>query len=156
MWAVETLAEEHRAIAFVLASLEQLLQETLNTDSLDVEAAVEILEYLERVADGSHQDKEEQVLFPKLLERTSAGARRSVAQLLRDHVHGRRVLEELRANLEGAAYGDALSRDSFVFHGHAYAKDLRIVKGFPHQICFPGLRFHAKNSQVGLRRQLVQ
>jgi hemerythrin-like domain-containing protein len=125
MRSIAILAEEHRAIACVLNCLERLLRATVRTDALDGEAAVEILEYLERFADGSHQDKEELVLFPQLLARTTAAVRRSVAELLAQHEAERRALEELRARLEGAAYGDALSRDTFVGLAGAYVRTLR-------------------------------
>ena len=121
MRAVEILAEEHRAIARVLACLEQLVLRTVRSDTLDAEAAGEILEYLERVADGSHQDKEEQVVFPRLRLHASPEMSRSVERLLGEHEEERRVLGQLRANLEGAAYGDAFSRDSFVVLARAYA-----------------------------------
>ena len=124
MQAVHILAEEHRSIESVLVCLERLLERTAQTDSLDCEAAAEILEFLELFADGSHQDKEEQVVFPKLLENTTDSVRSFIEQLFEEHVEERRALERLRSNLVGAAYGDALSRDLFVSLGRAYCRML--------------------------------
>ena len=70
--AVEVLAEEHRSIACVLDGLERLLRRNVRGEAFDGETAAEILEYLEQVVGGSHQEREEQVVFPRLLERTTS------------------------------------------------------------------------------------
>lgn len=124
MKAVEILAEEHRDIAFVLACLEQLVQSCVRADALDGEASLEILEYLEQVADGSHQDKEERVVFPRLLACTRCELHASIEGLLGDHERERDELERLRASLEGAAYGDPFSRDCFVLEAREYVSKL--------------------------------
>ena len=120
MRAVEILSGEHLLLRGLLGGLRRLLQETTRIDALDAEAAAGIVQLLERFADGSHQDKEEDFLFPQLLSRAPLAVGRTVRQLLAVHESERTQLEELRARLEGAAYGDPLSLDTFVGDAKAY------------------------------------
>lgn len=120
MQAIEIINEEHRLLSKVLTCLERLLQEAERSDHLDGEYASRILLFLGHFADGSHQDKEEEVLFPLLLRRAPGVARRIVQALLADHQRERQVFDELSRNLEGAAYGDGLSLDAFVCLAQKY------------------------------------
>jgi hemerythrin-like domain-containing protein len=120
MKTVEILAGEHRLFHRVLASLDRVLDEAVQDGSMDVSLAVDIVDFLERFADGCHQDKEELVLFPKLMEVTPAESAGLVRDLVGLHGAERDLLGELRRHLEGAAYGDPLSHDQFVHRARAY------------------------------------
>jgi hemerythrin-like domain-containing protein len=120
MQAIKILTEEHRLLSKVLTCLERLLQDAARSDRLDGDSALRILQFLERFADGSHQDKEEEVLFPLLLRRAPRDTRRIVQALLAEHEKERRLFAELRGNLEGAAYGEPLCLDTFVVLAQKY------------------------------------
>ncbi|MBL8861128.1 MAG: hemerythrin domain-containing protein [Planctomycetes bacterium] len=113
MRSIQTVCEEHRALREVLDALELILRCQRADDRLDADLALEALEWLERFSDGLHQDREELGLFPALLLRAPDRTREVLASLLRWHADERARILEMRARIEGAAYGDACSRDAF-------------------------------------------
>ncbi len=120
MRAIRILHDEHRALREVLEALELVLDDQRVDDRLDGELALEALEWFERFADGLHQDREELGLFPRLLARAPRRTRRILDELMRWHAHERTRLAEMRARIEGAAYGEAWSRDAFTVAARAY------------------------------------
>jgi len=120
MRAIQILCEEHRALRDVLDSLELLLECQRNDDRLEADLALDALEWFERFADGLHQDREEFGLFPRLEQRAPERTRSVTSSLMRWHAHERERLEQMRAQIVGAAYGDAWSRDCFTAAARAY------------------------------------
>lgn len=120
MRAIRILQEEHRALRAVLDALELVLDGQRADDRLDGELALEALEWFERFADGLHQDREELGLFPRMMARAPGKTGRILEDLMRWHAHERTRLAEMRARIEGAAYGEAWSRDTFTVAARAY------------------------------------
>jgi len=120
MRAIRTLCDEHQALRDVLDALELVLDCQRVDDRLDVELALEALEWFERFADGLHQDREELALFPRLVERAPAEAQGVLRGLMCWHADERVRLGQMRAWIEGVGYGDACSRDSFTVAARAY------------------------------------
>ncbi len=120
MRAIQILCEEHQALREVLDALELVLVCQRTDDRLDGELALEALEWFERFADGLHQDREEFGLFPRLQARAPERTRSILDELMRWHACERARLEQMRAQIEGAAYGDAWSRDTFTTAARAY------------------------------------
>ncbi len=114
------LGEEHAAIRQAAACLMEVARRASETGELEARAAVELVEFFEDFADGTHQEKEERCLFPALLATGIANER--VGELLGDHEQERSLLGGLRAELEGAAYGEPLALDAFVARANAYAE----------------------------------
>ena len=114
------LAQEHAHLARALDWLEILLVRARLEDELDALSISPLLFFFESVVDGLHQDKEEQVLFPVLRKRTTFESDPTFERLLDDHHEDRRKLDQMRVNLEGAAYGDSLSLDFFLVHAKGY------------------------------------
>ena len=119
MRATEILAEEHRELFRVLDCFESLV-ERVERRGLEAALARDLLDFLERHVDGCHQDKEEKILFPKLMERTPAEMGAFLRALQGIHENERALLGEVRQHLEGAARGDARSLDRFVDSGRLY------------------------------------
>ncbi len=120
MRAIQTLCAEHEALRDVLDALELVLDCQRGDDRLDAELALEALEWFERFADGLHQDREELALFPRLEQRAPERTRQLLRGLVQWHARERERLEEMRSRIEGAGYGDALSRDVFTAAARAY------------------------------------
>lgn len=120
MRAIQTLCEEHQALRAVLDALQLVLDCQRRDDRLDAEVALEALEWFERFADGLHQDREELGLFPRLEKRAPERAQKVLRGLMQWHAHERERLEQMRAQIEGAAYGDPWSRDVFTAAARAY------------------------------------
>jgi hemerythrin-like domain-containing protein len=114
-----TLLEEHELIARAATCLERLADEARVTDDLCIVTAIDLLEFFQDFADGAHQTKEEQHLFPALIQ--GGMPRLRVRELLEDHRHERESMDTMFANLEGTAGGDDESRDVFVSVAFEYA-----------------------------------
>lgn len=120
MRAIQALCEEHRALREVLDALELVLDCQRCDDCLDTEFALDVIEWLERFADGLHQDREELGLFPRLERRSPEEAQKVLSGLVLWHGHERERLGQMRERIEGAAYGDPWSRDVFTVAARAY------------------------------------
>jgi len=106
MLTTEILRAEHRWIGAILSCLEVLLETARAGGGLDPETAAEVVVLLEDFADGLHQRKEEEAVFPRLLERIGAGDEERLGELLEDHVYERALMAGVRSSLSGALHGD--------------------------------------------------
>lgn len=118
--AVHVLHHEHELIERAAGCLERIADRAVAGEDLDLGATLDILEFLTHCANGTHQRKEESALFPALLARGIAARR--IDELLAEHVSERESLEEMQLLIEGAAYGEALSRDRFIWLAQRYAR----------------------------------
>jgi len=119
MKTIEILTREHRWIGWMADCLEKLVAESHTRDQLD-EATSQLLFLYESFADGRHQDKEEQVLFPELLTCADEPTRTMLDQLMRDHGVERRHMARMRQNLDGAVHGEPLCLREFALEAGDY------------------------------------
>jgi hemerythrin-like domain-containing protein len=110
--ATHVLKEEHRWIQLLLDCLDTLVRTSRAKDEFDVGAAQELQALFEHFVDQQHQEKEEEALFPKLLE--------AVQKLQDDHAAEREHLERMRFNLFNASLGDPAGREAFLSGAEAY------------------------------------
>jgi len=120
MDCLDLLADEHRWIARLSDALERLAARTVERGQLDPHRAGEILTLFERFADGSHQRKEEEALFPRLRERVEAGRAGALEKLCADHEEERRRMESMHVQLLGAIVGEPGCVTEFVRHARSY------------------------------------
>ncbi len=120
MQATDILREEHRWIAQLVAGLAKVVQIQRAGGGLNAGAAEEILTLFELFADGTHQEKEEEVLFPRLLTRVRGGNERLLEGLVREHGEDRVAMARLRSKLALARNGDEGMRREFVQDAEAY------------------------------------
>ena len=107
MQATEILGEEHRWIGALLECLSRMLERVAAEEALDPEAT-ELLAVFDSFADGTHQTKEERVLFPRLMDRASVTEGEVIRDLLGDHFEDRRLMRGMQNNVLGALYGEPL------------------------------------------------
>jgi hemerythrin-like domain-containing protein len=119
MKSIEILEREHRWVGWMANCLERLVAEARARDQLD-ELASELLFLYESFADGRHQDKEEQVLFPELLTCADDETRGLLDQLMRDHSVERRHMAKMRLNVAGAVHGEPLCVREFTLEATEY------------------------------------
>lgn len=112
MRAMEILQREHQWIACMAQCLEALIAQARADEQLRQECC-ELLHLYESFADGRHQAKEEDILFPALLAQADADDRHALGQLLDDHEAERRHMSAMRQNLFGAIQGQPLSVREF-------------------------------------------
>lgn len=125
MKALDMLMDEHRAIEREIEVLLDVATDLEKRAPVPLDTVEALIDFLQRVADGVHHEKEERFLFPMLAERGVMPDESIVGSLLLQHESGRFHVREMRqalARLERGAPGAALE---FGHAARAYAELLR-------------------------------
>jgi hemerythrin-like domain-containing protein len=122
MKTLRILAREHAAIAALSARLAAEVDAAATAGAVDGEAIDRLLQFFEARVDGQHQEKEERALLPRLRARAAQGGAHVVEALAADHALQRRLLAQMRAQLEGAAYAEPNSLAVLVRCARSYLR----------------------------------
>lgn len=95
--AIEDLIHEHDAILSALQTLEKMAR-TENFDAIDAHA---FIGFLKEFVDKCHHGKEEDILFPALLQAENPEIRDLIDILLAEHAEGRRLVKEMEDSISG-------------------------------------------------------
>jgi hemerythrin-like domain-containing protein len=125
MRSLEILREEHDAIDTILTVLEATADRLEQGRHVDPQMLRGLMMFLERFVGGSHQAKEEQLLFPVLAARCTDAAFASLQQFQSEHEMDRNLMRTLAERLEGLEKGKSHLIDSVVTAARAYAKFAR-------------------------------
>ncbi len=98
MYASSDLREEHEG---VLAGLD-VLENMAASDSVSVEDARDLAEFIALFADKCHHGKEEGLMFPAMEKVGIPRERGPIGQMLVEHVQGRAYIAALRESAAGA------------------------------------------------------
>jgi hemerythrin-like domain-containing protein len=104
------LTEEHKTISPVVAAMEREAEHIRAARSVDGRRVHEMVEFTRGFTDGCHHRKEEEVLFPVLLERTDQ-SRSLVEAMLKEHDGGRQRITAIETALPAAIAGDPAALD---------------------------------------------
>ena len=118
----DVLRREHSLFARLLDGLELLTGSDRVTRDFEVELVSELTDFFARFVDGLHQDKEERVLFPRLVMRVGRLEVPEIERLAEGHRRERRLLGQMRFQVwesGGDAPGDV---DLFSTRAHAYLR----------------------------------
>jgi len=126
MKSIEIIATEHRVVWRLLECLKAFVDRSRADGELNQKTAAELLHLFEWFVEGSHQDKEERHLFPRLIKGATPTEARRLARLFQDHANERRRLIGMRLQVEGALQGNMSSLDRFAAHAQSY---LRLQRG---------------------------
>lgn len=137
MRAIDTLTREHHWIRHLLDALERAVEHAIQYGHLPHGNVAGVLSYLEYFADGSHQEKEERALFPRLLHGASIEERLLIGRLFADHEGDRRMLRTLHAELLGATFGEPVRVREFVRHAAEYVRSHREHMAREQTVLFP-------------------
>ncbi|MBK8012276.1 MAG: hemerythrin domain-containing protein [Deltaproteobacteria bacterium] len=131
MKTIEHLQDEHRAI-------EKVLQRTIAAlEPLNAELVRRGIYFLTDFADAVHHGKEEEVLFPLLIEHAKGMAAGPVQQMTQEHSMGRAYLRAARQAFHGAAMGQREKREALSQALRAYAELTRSHTSKENSILFP-------------------
>lgn len=132
MKAIEILMEEHRLIERVLAALERATTRLSRGEEVYLRFFTGAAYFNKAYTDGCHNRKEENILFPALVEAGSDGEAGPVAAMIADHAEGRHLAQTMRQMTERFQGGDARARGQVVqsasryielLQGHIYKED---------------------------------
>jgi hemerythrin-like domain-containing protein len=119
MKATDILKQEHRVIEQVLDCLERIADRARAAEGFDRDNASDVLEFLRVFADRCHHGKEEDRLFPAMIEKGIPREVGPVAVMLNEHDVGREAIR----GMQGAVDGDDPS--TFARHADEYVSLLR-------------------------------
>jgi hemerythrin-like domain-containing protein len=123
--ATEILMEEHRVIERVLNALERASNRLGRGEDVYHRFFTGTTVFIKGFTDGCHHKKEEDVLFPALVENGLSQESGPIAVLLNEHEEGRRLSQRMRLVVERLQAGDERARDAVVMSATDYIKLLR-------------------------------
>ena len=135
MQAISIIKSEHLNLGAVLYSLEKLIEEIDRGKHPDYAIFHGLLTYIDRFLDRHHHPKENDYLFPRLLERAPDCAD-LIAELGRQHGEGEKLLVvvfkalsawEFSGESEYPALRDAVLRYTEFERGHAQLEEREIL-----------------------------
>jgi branched-chain amino acid transport system ATP-binding protein len=94
MQAITIIRSEHRSLGAVLYSIDKLIEELDEGKQADFSIFHGLFTYLDRFLDRYHHPKENQYLFPKLLERAPE-TESTIRQLGQEHAEGEILFVEM-------------------------------------------------------------
>jgi hemerythrin-like domain-containing protein len=137
MTALDMLTAEHRAIERELDVLVDIAADLEKHAPVPLETAEALVDFLQRVADGVHHRKEEELLFPLLAERGVKPDESVIQPLLQQHESGRFHVRRMREALARLERGDRQAAFEFASYARIYAEMLRSHIQVEDEILYP-------------------
>lgn len=101
--ATQNLESDHVQILRLVEVMERITEtEHPNTDHLDL-----VVKIIREFADGVHHAKEEELLFPMMVQKGFSNQTGPVAVMLHDHVEGRYFVKEMAENISLVKQGNS-------------------------------------------------
>lgn len=125
MKATENLKQEHESIKMMLKIIEQIVISHKNTKTLNKEHFEWVLEFLKGFVDKCHHGKEEEILFPALVEHGMSKNAGPVAVMLYEHQQGRNLVKTLSTAFEEFENEVNQSVDTIISGSESYVDILR-------------------------------
>jgi hemerythrin-like domain-containing protein len=107
--ATSRLREEHERILEVADALAALVL-AAEAGRWDVDAFADCVTFIRLFADACHHGKEEDLLFPELVQAGMPRDHGPIAVMLQEHQQGRAYARHMAGALDGARAGDAQAR----------------------------------------------
>ena len=103
---------EHRTMAIILNALKKTASDLRRNRNIDFQRFSQITEFLMTYNDGCHHEKEEQFLFPALLEHGKSLTAGTIHQLTLQHRTFRDYLKEIDHRINESSQGRGITHDS--------------------------------------------
>lgn len=104
--ATGVLRDEHQLILGVVEVLDRALNDTGPASEPDLDVIERCISFFRLFADACHHGKEEDQLFPELVEHGMPGDTGPIAVMLSEHVQGRLYVGGMADAMAGAVSGD--------------------------------------------------
>lgn len=120
MRSTEELKKEHEAIKLMLQILEKVSQKLESGDEIYPDHLVQILRFTREFADHCHHAKEEDLLFPAMIEAGVPKEGGPIAVMLTEHDEGRSYVREMKVAAEKYRAGDRDVWPQFIKNARNY------------------------------------
>jgi len=125
MNAIETLKHEHQIALLVADAARREARSVQHTRKVNAERVGTMLDFFQSFVDRCHHHKEEERLFPRLVERGILQEGGPVGVMLHEHEEGRKLRRAAAEALPRATKGDAEAVDALAYSLNAFALLLR-------------------------------
>lgn len=109
MLPTEDLIREHNAIKIMLSIMSKIAENIKNDKGVDTYDIEKIVDFLKTFADKCHHGKEENALFPALVEAGIQKEGGPVGVMLHEHVVGREYIKDISSSNEKYIIGSSES-----------------------------------------------
>ena len=137
MKATEQLMAEHEGIKLMLGILDSVSGRIESGQKLDVRDLQHIVEFLQVFADKCHHGKEEDILFPALVETGMPKDSGPIAVMLAEHEQGRGFIRGLADAVRRYGAGEAAANAAMVKNARDYVKLLALHIQKENTVLFP-------------------
>ncbi|MBN1536502.1 MAG: hemerythrin domain-containing protein [Anaerolineales bacterium] len=137
MKATEVLMEEHRVIERVLTAIERASQSLSRDDATRPGIFIEAADFVSGFADGCHHKKEENVLFPAMVEGGLSYQFGPVSVMLAEHDEGRTLNNGMLLAAQRLQAGDKDAKDQVIHNAMGYVTLMRQHIAKEDHVLFP-------------------
>ena len=130
--AIDELRQDHVAIVYSLGILDRMGKLAASGGAFDAAEALELVGFLKEFADTCHHGKEENILFPALVQAGIPDKGGPVGAMLQEHELGRRLLRAMTT-----ALGEPVKAAEFAKTASEYSAFLRQHIDKENGILFP-------------------
>ena len=134
--ATGMLRGEHQLILDVVDVLDGTLNRADSASDLDFDVVDRCISFFRLFADACHHGKEEDLLFPELIEHGMPGDEGPIAVMLSEHQQGRLSVRGMAEAIGGARSGDENAVSSLRTHSDDYINLIRAHIGKEDNILF--------------------
>jgi len=117
----QDLMHEHKAIMVALDVMEKMQERARDDKEIDTGDIQEMLDFLRVFADKCHHGKEEDILFPVLLDAGIVKREGPIQVMLAQHDQGRKLIWRMQSSIEN----EEIDRKSFAYAANSYVELLR-------------------------------
>jgi hemerythrin-like domain-containing protein len=133
----EELKKEHEGILVMLDVLDRISERVVSGIHVPMEHFDQVMEFLQVFVDRCHHGKEEDILFPAVIEAGNPIAREQIGVLLSEHERSRRFASEMKSLLEMHRSGSSGSLVVFTNPALQYTNLLRSHVWKEDNVLFP-------------------
>ncbi|GAA0078426.1 hemerythrin domain-containing protein [Clostridium sp. CTA-5] len=126
MNAIDIMMEEHRYIGRMLNVVRKACFKLLKEDEVNYEDVYLMIDFIKNYADGHHHNKEEIILFNRMVENLGALGEKTIKHgMLVEHDLGRLYIKNLEEALENLKNGDEEAKLDVIANAISYTHLLK-------------------------------
>lgn len=119
---IQLLIYDHRIIAKVIGAAPVLADRLEGGADVDIDTILGVIEFMRTFGDRCHHGKEEEMLFPSMIEKGFPAQGGPIAVLIMEHIRGREIVKSMADAVEGFRNGDQNAKQVIIRELHAIAK----------------------------------
>lgn len=151
MKSLDELRDEHEGIKLMLDIMLAITQQVETNGEIDISHVDQLMEFITVFVDKCHHGKEEDLLFPALVEMGVMNANGPIGTMLTEHEEGRTYVRMMLKSLNEYKNGDKQSLEEFSRIARQYISMLQAHIDKENNVLYPiGEKLLSDNSDVQL------